>query len=93
MNKNISAEKMLWTSRAKEYLKNTKVTDVRFLTDLEMKSLDWKENTLVIFFDDGTSLIAIDENNNPATFIARNEKLGEENFKLIKNISSSLSDE
>ncbi len=47
-----------WTDLAAAKLVGKTITNVRYLTDLEMKHLGWYHSTLMIFFDSGEHIYA-----------------------------------
>tara|TARA_R100001530_G_scaffold136286_1_gene116223 strand:- start:2382 stop:2633 length:252 start_codon:yes stop_codon:yes gene_type:complete len=55
-----------WTKDIEKFLVGKKITHVRYMTKSEMKEADWYHNSIIIFFDDGSWInpMADDEGNN-----------------------------
>jgi hypothetical protein len=60
-----------WNQKAKEFLLNKKIVDVRYLNDEEMKELGWFKRPIAFMLEDGTSCIVSmdDEGNNGGSLL------------------------
>lgn len=55
-----------WTKDIEKFLVSKKITHVRYMVKSEMKDTGWYHNSIIIFFDDGSWItpMADDEGNN-----------------------------
>ena len=66
-----------WTKDIEKFLIGKKITHVRYMSKSEMITYDWDKNPVVIFFDDGSwiSPMQDDEGNDGGALATSSEKL------------------
>tara|TARA_R100000700_G_C3169991_1_gene144662 strand:+ start:671 stop:922 length:252 start_codon:yes stop_codon:yes gene_type:complete len=66
-----------WTIDIKEFLIGKKITHVRYMSKSEMKETGWYKNSIMIFFDDGSWINPMqdDEGNDGGALATSSETL------------------
>ena len=68
-------QELRWTREAEAQLLGRRIIKVRYMTDAEMRDLEWGHRALVLILDDGNLIYPAsdDEGNGPGAFFTNNE--------------------